>query len=537
MANEISKDSKRVPHIVIIGAGLAGISAGIQLKRQLGFENFTIYEKAGSVGGTWRDNTYPGCGCDVPAHWYSLSTDLNPDWESYYVGQPQLRAYWEGLWKKYSLDSKTKLATSVSLAEWDREKQRYKVTVKDEKNGEESVIEAEVVINAIGGFFEPLYPKEFESGLERFKGVTWHAARWRHDVELKGKRVGVIGNGCSAAQFVPEISKDPSVQVINFCRTPQWFVPRGNYKYSALTKWIFRHVPFVMRWYRNLIMARSDLVSLIFRKDNKFWISLAKKEMTRYIRHMAPKEYLDKLTPSYSPGCKRIIVDPNYLKSLHRPNVSLNWDVIEGVVEEGIKLKTGEVVPLDIIIFGTGYALEPQGIETKGSNGNTMREYFEEQGGATAYLGSSMPGFPNFYTLLGPNVATGHASVIFSQEAQINLALQLIKPVVEGKVRYFEVTSEATDKYNVWLQNRLQNSVWTDCMSYYRSDRKFGKIIATFPGPVALFWWLCRTPKWDRYRAVGAETWVEEQRSQRVFRRLVFIFVLSVSASAVYIRA
>ncbi|KAJ3574820.1 hypothetical protein NP233_g1506 [Leucocoprinus birnbaumii] len=531
-----SGDSNRIPRVAIVGAGLAGISAAIQLKRQLGYENFTIFEKANAVGGTWRDNTYPGCGSDVPGHWYSLSTELNPDWNTYYVGQPDLRAYWEGLWRKHNLQAYTRLSSSVTFAEWDKDKLNYQITVRDEKTGEESVERAEVIIWAIGGFFEPLYPKELEGQLERFKGIVWHSAKWRHDVELKGKRVGVIGNGCSAAQFIPEISADPSVKVVNFCRTPQWFIPKVNFKYPGFLKWIFRHVPFIMRLYRSLIMARSDFSALIFRKENKFFINAAKKAMSSYIRHAAPKEYVDKLIPNYSPGCKRIIVDPDYLKSLHRPNVSVNWDGIEGIVEEGIKLKTGEVIPLDIIVFGTGYSLETKSFNIKGRKGQTMREYFDEQGGATAYLGTSMPGFPNVYTLLGPNVATGHASVIFSQEAQIGLALQLMKPVLEGKAKYFEITDEATDEYNSWLQGRLQNSVWTDCMSYYRSDRKLGKIVATFPGPVALFWWLARTPVWSRYRAVGAEAWAAERR-QSWMQKMVVFAVLSVSASVAYLRA
>ncbi|XP_006457965.1 hypothetical protein AGABI2DRAFT_64702 [Agaricus bisporus var. bisporus H97] len=519
MAGEDRKSSERKPHIAIIGAGVGGISAAIQLRRQLGYENFTIYEKADAVGGTWRSNTYPGCGCDVAAHWYSLSTDLNPDWKSYYVNQPEIYAYWKGLWKKHNLISHTKLSTSVSSAEWDEGNHKYKLVVKDEKNKEETSVEAEIVIWAIGGFFDPLYPKELEGGLGKFKGTLFHSARWRHDVELKGKRVGVIGNGCSAAQFIPEISKDPSVEVINFCRTPQWFVPREDRQYSPTTKWVFRNIPLVLRWYRNMIMARVCLFPLFFLP---MWL----KELAGYIKRMAPKEYVDKLIPDYSPGCKRIIVDPDYLKSLHRPNVSLSWDGIEEIVEEGIKLKTGEVVALDIIIFGTGYSLEPKGWDIKGSNGKALKEYFDEQGGPTAYLGTSMPGFPNLYMLLGPNVATGHASVIFSQEAQINLAIQLIKPVLDGKAKSFAITSSATDEYNDWLQKRLRTSVWTDCMSYYRKDRELGKIIATFPGPVALFWWLSRRPEWGRYKGEGAEAWELERRETGV--RRVVLAVLAV---------
>lgn len=374
------------------------------------------------------------------------------------------------------------------------------------------------MIYAIGGFQEALYPKDIP-GRERFCGEIFHSARWRHDVILKNKRVGVIGNGCSAAQFIPIISEDSSVQVINFCRTPQWYVPRRNFRYPAWIQWMFAHVPFLMRWYRNCIMARSDIVFLIFRKDNKQLLSMTRKALSEYIKRKAPKEELKNLIPKYAPGCKRIIVDPQYLKSLNRPNVSLKWDGIETIVENGIKLKTGVVIPLDVIIFGTGYSLESPSLNVQGSSGTSIREYFESKGGPQAYLGCCIPGFPNLFTLLGPNVASGHASVIFSEEAQISFALQLIRPVLEGKAKSFEVTAEATDKYNNWLQKRLSTSVWTDCVSYYQTGKK---VSVTFPGPLTLFWWICRQPKWEKFRGIGSETWERERKVKRWIRLFVF---------------
>ncbi|KAG6814511.1 hypothetical protein H0H92_000036 [Tricholoma furcatifolium] len=248
--------------------------------------------------------------------------------------------------------------------------------------------------------------------------------------------------------------------------------------------------------------------------------------MTRYIERTAPKEYVESMTPTYAPGCKRIILDPGYLESLHRPNVSLSWEEIKGFVAEGIELKSGKVVPLDVVIFGTGFSLgrrlvqESNDIEIRGSKGMTLREYHASQGGPTAYLGTCSPGFPNCFTLLGPNVATGHASVIFSQEAQIGLAIQLIKPVLEGKAKSFEVTEEATDKYNDWLQKRLSGSVWTDCNSYYRLGEQ-KKIIATFPGPVSLFWWMTLRPQWKDFIGVGAAGWEKERRRDLVKKWIV----------------
>lgn len=512
----MSRDVKRNPRVVIIGAGIAGITAAISLKTKLNFHNFTIYEQADAVGGTWRDSTYPGCGSDVPGHWYSLSTDLNPRWRSYYANQPELRAYWEDLWHKYDLVRHTVLSTTVVASTWSNDTSRYTVSVENLKTGEKSEVEAEAIFYALGGFQGPLYPKDI-LGVDRFKGELFHTARWRHDVLLKEKRVGVIGNGCSAAQLIPEISKDSSVQVVNFCRTPQWYIPRGNFRYPRWLQWMFAHIPFLMRVYRNFIMARSDISFLIFRKNNKRLLAIARKTLTNYIKRKAPKEDLVNLIPDYAPGCKRIIVDPGYLESLNRPNVSLKWDAIETIVEDGIELKTGEIVPLDVIIFGTGYSLEPAPLQLRGSRGETIHEYFARKGGPTAYLGSCVPGFPNAFLLLGPNVASGHASVIFSEEAQINFAIQLLKPVLEGKAKSFEVTDEATDKYNDWLQSRLQTSVWTDCVSYYQAGRNSKtRIIATFPGPVSLFWWFCRRPRWEMFHGVGAEAWERQRRLSQV---------------------
>ncbi|KAF8911968.1 hypothetical protein CPB84DRAFT_1671255, partial [Gymnopilus junonius] len=504
---------------------IAGIATALALKRKLKFTNFTIYERADAVGGTWRDNTYPGCGSDVPGHWYSLSTDLNPYWQNYYANQPELRAYWERLWRDNSLVRHTVFGTCVTFAAWNNETQRYSIELENVRTGEKKQVEAEILFWAIGGFQAPLYPKDV-TGMDNFKGEMWHSARWQHDVDLRKKRVGVIGNGCSAAQLIPEITKDPSVNVINFCRTPQWYIPRAcvNFQYPRWLQWIFAHLPLLLRFYRNLIMARSDLSFLIFRKDNEWLIKLAKKDLTAYIKKMAPERELKNLIPT--PGCKRIIVDSGYLQSLKQSNVCLRWDTIDSIVENGIKMKSGEVIPLDVIIFSTGYSVEAEHLKVRGSKGVTIDEYFASKGGPYAYLGSCIPGFPNQFLLLGPNVASGHASIIFSEEAQINFALQLIQPVLEGKVKSFEISEDATVKYNDWLQKRLQSSVWTDCVSYYQAGRKSKtRIVATFPGPVALFWWFCRGPKWELFHGEGGERW-EKERKMRKMRRWAWMTAL-----------
>ncbi|KAF7424123.1 hypothetical protein PC9H_009426 [Pleurotus ostreatus] len=512
------------PRVVVIGAGLAGISTGIALKQQLNCKNFTIYEKANNVGGTWR-----GCGSDVPGHWYSLSTELNPHWSTYFAGQPELQAYWEGLFHKHGLVAHTQFNTLYKSAVWDADAQLYRIVLEDSITGAKIETQAHAIVFAMGGFARGMYPPEIR-GRDVFKGAIWHSAEWDHGYVLEGKRVGVIGNGCSVAQFLPKIAADPTVQVVNFCRTPQWFVPAVNSKYPGWVQTLFAYVPGVMRLYRNIIMARG---------------------FTKYLKSKLPKEMLEKMTPSYPPGCKRIIVDVGYLDALQQPNVTVNWDGIDSIVEGGIKTKTGEVIELDAIIFGTGYVVEMGNMNILGRNGRTVEGYYAERGGPTAYLGTCIPGFPNVFTLLGPNTATGHASVIFTEEAQINLAVQLLQPILEGKAKSFEVTDAATNKYDEWLQRRLATSVWTECHSYYQSQNNYDegskseleakpRIVATFPGPVSYLWWMLRKPVWGDYIAVGAEPWFASMRSARRKNAVmlsVFSALLGVAVGVSLLRA
>ncbi|KAH8116828.1 FAD/NAD-binding domain-containing protein [Phellopilus nigrolimitatus] len=506
--------NKEQARIAIIGSGIAGISTAIALKRQLQFENFVIYEKDSDIGGTWRVNTYPGCSSDVAGHWYSLSTDPNPNWSSYFVLQPEILDYWKTLVEKYSLRKHLVTSVNVVAAVWDDAEQRYRLTLKDERTGAEREEVVEAVVSAVGALTTPSYPKDI-TGMDEFKGSIFHSSRWKHDVSLSGKELG--------AQLIPRISADTSVQVINFCRTPNWFVYRPNYSYPSWVKWTFTNLPLTLKTYRTLLAARYDLGYLIFRNSNKTLQSFARKNHCEE----APKEHVKKLIPDYPPGCKRIIVDPGYIDSLHRPNVNLTWAGINRITADGIVTKTEETVPLDVIIFATGFDFEvaQKQIHLKGKEGTTLNEYFDSQGGPTAYLGTTVPGFPNFFTLMGPNTATGHASIIFSEEAtgaDINYALQLLKPIIEKKAQSFTVRASATEAYNAMLQRRLSGSVFTACTSYYRQGAT-GKNIAIFPGPLLLFWWWTLRPRWDDYEARGAEAWKKERRHKSLLRVLLLI--------------
>ncbi|KAG2158300.1 uncharacterized protein EDB93DRAFT_1238066 [Suillus bovinus] len=428
------------PRVVIVGAGIAGITMAMNLRSKLRHDNFIVSQpKHGSIGGTWR-----GCGSDVPGHWYSLSTEPNPYWKNYYITQPEIRAYWEEIYRKHDLASRRVFNTCVKLVEW------------DEANGKMvTQIQAEAVIQAVGYFTKPVYPNI--PGNDKFRsGPVWHSSQWRHDVDLKGMTVGVIGNGCSATQFVPAIAAEPTTRVINFCRTPQWIAPKSNYQHPNWVKWAFAHVPFLMYAYRSFMM-----------------ITL----LTWYIRSTAPAKYRDSLIPTYPPGCKRIVLDSNYLAALHQPNIDLNWTGIQEIVEDGIVLKTGE---------STGFYLAERDVVFRGIGGRTLNHYFESEGG---YYGTVFPGFPNLFTIVGPNSASAHASLIFVIETQVSYILKLMTPIINGKAKSLQVTQKATTFYNTWIQKRMASTIFLSCFSYYRGDNRTGaKNLATFPGMVSLYW-------------------------------------------------
>ncbi|GLB40268.1 putative flavin-binding monooxygenase-like [Lyophyllum shimeji] len=494
---EDNSSKRPIPRIVIIGAGVGGLSFAIALKRQFQFENFTIFEKSNGVGGTWWENTYPGCSSDIAVHFYSLSTDQKPDWSSSHPFQPEIQAYWEELSNKYSLSSHIVFGCKVVKAVWDSAAHLYQITTEDVTSGEQSTTTAEILISALGILEVPRLPDI--PGISDFRGHLFHSARWE-DSGLDGKRVAVIGNGASATQFVPIIAKRENIQITQFCRTPNWILPPIRKYYSGLHKLACRYLPLYMRTVRFFDYLGSDLAYFAIFSNNVTRRALS-SYLKRYILKHSPKEYHDKLIPSYALGCKRVLFDTDYLPTLHRDNVELNWAGIASIVEDGIITKQGEHLRFDTIILATGYAADRYPLVVEGKGGETIQEYFASQGGPTAYLGTCVPGFPNFYLIGGPNTATGHTSVIFTEEVQINYALQLIKPIMEGRISYIDVTAKATIEYNEEIQERLSRSVFVGCNSWYKVDAS-GKITSIFPGAAALFWWWLRRPVWQNYHVV-----------------------------------
>ncbi|KAJ7334911.1 hypothetical protein DFH08DRAFT_749981 [Mycena albidolilacea] len=499
-----------MPQIVIVGAGIGGVGVAIALKRQLGFEDFVIYEKGQDIGGTWRDNIYPGASSDVGIHFYSLSTDLKPDWPSTHGSQEQIYDYWRKLATKYNIYSRAVLNRLVVSAEWSTTEELYHVVTEDVESGARFSTTAKILISAVGLLHVPRLPSI--PGIFSFRGNLFHSARWDTGVDLAGKRVAVIGNGTSAVQFIPLISEDATVHITEFCRTPNWIVPPIRADFSPLWKWAFQHIPLAMRTYRLLLYLRSEMIYLTIFSSPRIR-SRSSALLKRYIMATAPKETHGNLLPDYALGCKRIIINQNYLESLHRPNLALNWDGIQSIYEDGIVTKTGDKISFDVMIFATGFAADRYPLTVVGGAGKTVQEYYDSQGGPKAYLGATVPGFPNLFLLGGPNLGTGHTSAILTGELQMGYILKFVKPIVDGLVSSFEVTTEATDAYNDLIQRRLERSVFVECLSWYRTDGE-GKVSSIFPGPMLLYGWWVRRPRWSDY-IVKAKTAQWEQKMRR----------------------
>ncbi|KAF7295788.1 hypothetical protein HMN09_01121600 [Mycena chlorophos] len=510
------------PHVVIIGTGMGGIAMAMALKRK-GYENFTLIEKAASPGGTWRDNIYPGCSSDVAMHMYSFASELRPGWTHTHAFQPTILEYILSVFEKCDLAPHTLFNRTVLSAEWDTKKQAYRIASADTLTGQrqEGEIIAHVLVSAIGLLEIPRFPDI--PGQQRFAGTTFHSARWDYGVDLKGKSVAVIGNGASATQFVPRISEDPSVQVTQYCRSPIWIFPPIREEYSRLHRFLLQWVPGWLRAYRGLHFAWTEVLYLaIF--GNKFTNSILQSFLRSYMRRVAPAKYADKLIPTdpdFRLGCKRIVYDTNYLPSLARPNMELSYDAIQEITPEGIRTSAG-TKKHDVIIYATGYVTDTYSIPVKGTTDQTVKQYFDAHGGPTAYLGTAVPGFPNFFTLAGANTATGHTSLLFAMEVQVAYLLKLLAPILfspskspsERRLTSIEPTASATDAYNTLLHRRLSTFIWARCTSWYRTgtvsartgEKVYaGKIHGLFPGSMTLFWWWMRKVRWGDYKVVLRE--------------------------------
>src|SRR3954447_13573283 len=403
--------------IAVVGSGFSGLCMAIKL-REAGIEDFLVLERGAKVGGTWWFNTYPGCGCDVPSHLYSFSFAPNPGWTRTYSRQPEIEAYLQRVAEDFDVLPKLRLGTTVTGAEWDEDDERWVV----ESTG--GTVRARVLVSAAGALSDPKTP-DIE-GLDRFEGHSFHSAQWDHDYDVTGKRVAVIGTGASAIQFVPAIAPDVA-QMHLFQRTAPWIMPHSDRPISRRERALYRRFPTLQRLVRGGIYSARELLVLGFVKQPRLMKvveGLARKHMDRQI---SDPELRRKVEPGYTIGCKRILPSNHWYPALGRDNVELVTDAIARVTERGVVTESGAEHEVDAIIFGTGFNVVdmPVARYVRGRGGRTLDECW--QGSPRAHMGSTVPGFPNLFMLLGPNTGLGHSSMVYMIESQVGYLAGALK--------------------------------------------------------------------------------------------------------------
>lgn len=462
---------------LIIGSGFAGLCMGIQLK-QAGENDFIIIERGASVGGTWRDNNYPGAACDVPSHLYSFSFEPNADWSRKYPTQPELHCYLKATAEKYGLIPNIRFGHNFLGAEYDAAQQLWHVSTS------QGQFTARVVVSGSGGLAEPKLPDI--PGVEKFKGKTFHSSQWDHSYDLKGKRVAVIGTGASAIQFVPEIAGKVGRMDL-YQRTPNWIIPRPDRAYSGLEKLLFSKLPITRLLHRNAIYWEHEarVLGMII---NPGFMKLFQMVGERHIKkQVRDPELQKKVTPNYTIGCKRILISNDWYPAISRSNVDVITTGMREIRANAIVTTDGTVREVDCIIFGTGFYATDNPISALISNGEGQTLADAWKNGEEAYLGTAVKGFPNLFFIVGPNVGLGHSSMVFMIETQVGYIMKLLGHLKSRKARTLEVKAEVQDAFNQKLQEQLGGSIWaTGCKSWYQ--HKSGKITALWPGFTFQFW-------------------------------------------------
>ena len=454
--------------VAIIGAGLAGVCMAIELKRSR-MDSFTVFEKFDDVGGVWRDNTYPGAGCDLVAPLYAYSFERYGDWTHNYARQPEVLQYVRHCAQRNAIGPHIRFRTEITHADFDAVAGLWRLRSAD---GEEHT--AQVLISAVGQLNRPNRPEL--PGAEEFAGTTFHSARWNHDHDLSGRSVAVIGNGCSAVQFVPRIASEVG-QLHVFQRSPKWIIPKFDRAFTRPTKWLYKHLPLAQRMSRAIwfLMAETIAYSPIHRGLLARGITAVARWHLR--RQVPDPELRAKLKPDFAFGCNRMILSSDYYPALTRDNVQLVTDPITRITPYGVQTADGRQHDVDTIIYATGFHstqfLAP--IEITGPGGH-LRDRWQD--GASAYLGMAVPGFPNMFVLYGPNTSSANNSVIYMLESQVRYVLRCLD--VLGPDRSMDVTESAQQEFTEFLSAHMATTVWNGaCRSWYKTPS--GKVTGLWP--------------------------------------------------------
>jgi cation diffusion facilitator CzcD-associated flavoprotein CzcO len=481
--------------VVIVGTGFSGLGQAIQLEKA-GIRDYVILEKADEVGGTWRDNSYPGCACDVQSHMYSFSYEQNPDWSRSFSLQPEIFAYLKGVADKHRLREKTRFGVEITGAHWDSGARQWTVSTK---SGDEYV--TQFLVSGVGGLHIPMVPKL--PGIEKFQGQTWHSAQWNHEFDLKGKRVAVVGTGASAIQFVPKIAPEVA-ELTLFQRTPPWIMPKPDHAMSSWSKTLFKRLPGAQKLYRAALYWGREVQGIGFNGYPvimKAGEVIAKRNIAKGIKDPALRR---KVTPDYTMGCKRVLISNDYYPALARGNVDLNTDGVKEVRANSIVDARGVEHEVDAIIYGTGFhvtdALEY--LDITGTEGRSLAKEWATEGMRT-HKGITVAGFPNLFFLLGPNTALGHNSVVFMIESQAKYVVDAIKLADSHDAAAIDVRPSVQDKFQAEIQEKLVKGVWTQggCKSWYLDAKGVNRTI--WPGFTWRYWLDTRKVKASDFELSG----------------------------------
>ncbi|MGW1837968.1 flavin-containing monooxygenase [Streptomyces sp. NPDC002067] len=464
--------------VAVIGSGFGGLGAAVRLRRE-GITDFVVLERAGAVGGTWRDNTYPGCACDVPSHLYSFSFAPNPRWPRNFSGQPHIRAYLEHVADTYGIRPHLRFHAEVEHARWDGDALRWEITTA------RGPLTADVLVSATGPLSDPKIPDI--PGLNTFPGKVFHSARWDHGYDLRGKRVAMIGTGASAIQIVPAIQ--PEVGRLSlFQRTPAWVLPRADRPITGLERWLHAKVPATRAARRGLLWGIRELqVSAFTKRPDELGLveTVGRAHLRRAVKDPALRA---KLTPGYRIGCKRILLSNSYYPALARPNVDVIAAGLREVDGSTLIGSDGSRTEADAIIFGTGFHVTDMPIAQRvtGADGVTLAERWKD--GMASLRGTSADGFPNFLTLIGPNTGLGNSSMILMIESQLNYLADYLRQldVLGGRIA-LDARPEAVAAWSDHMQRRMERTVWTTggCDSWYLDAN--GRNTTAWPGTTAEF--------------------------------------------------
>ncbi|MCS0600281.1 NAD(P)/FAD-dependent oxidoreductase [Streptomyces sp. LP11] len=464
--------------VAVIGSGFGGLGAAVRLRRE-GITDFVVLERADSVGGTWRDNSYPGCACDVPSHLYSFSFAPNPEWPRTFSGQRHIRAYLEHVTDLFGLRPHLRLDSEVKLMSWDADNLRWNI---ETTRGSYS---ADVVVSATGPLSDPKVPEI--PGLDSFPGEVFHSARWNHDYDLRGKRVAMVGTGASAIQIVPAIQ--PQVgRLTLFQRTPPWVMPRVDRAISGAERRLHRAVPLTTQLRRGLLWGIRELqVQAFTKRPDELGLveQLAKRNMARAIKDPALRA---KLTPGYRIGCKRILLSSTYYPALAKPNVDVVTSGLSEVRGSTVVAADGTETEVDAIIFGTGFHVTDMPIAERvvGAEGITLADSWKS--GMRALRGASAAGFPNWMTIIGPNTGLGNSSMILMIESQLNYLADYLRQLdVLGGRAALDARPAAVEAWNHKVQERMKRTVWNTggCTSWYLDAS--GRNTTIWPGTTTEF--------------------------------------------------